>query len=132
MKTNSALNSLFNLVKGLVAILGLLLSITIATFSLVYVLSGFSKVEYLKMLDKIPKETFGWLIIPTIIIAFGVSAWCCYMALEIGFGKNKERKMAEKKIMFEAGCEYHRRSLMSEDKDNYTFEKFYEKNKNKL
>ena len=107
---------------------GLLLSMTIAIFSLAYIVTGFSKNDYMEMLNKIPKETFGWIIIPTTIMAFGVAAWCYYQLFEVSLGKDKEKKLYEKRFIFEAGREYYQRSLMTEDKENYTFPKFCEKN----
>lgn len=54
----------------------------VAVMSSVYVFTGCSKEEYIKFLNTIPAQNFGYLIIPTIIMAYAAGVWLFYKLFE--------------------------------------------------
>lgn len=75
--------------KMIVILIGFLSTMAVATFSSIYVFTGFSKDAYMQVMNKIPKETFGYIIIPTIIISFCVGVFLFKKLYNVGLSKNK-------------------------------------------
>ena len=81
------------LIKLLLIFIGFLAAATTTTISCVYLFTGFSKDEYIKYLEKIPTQNFGYIMIPTIVMSFAVTIWLFYKMFDAGHDKEPDIKV---------------------------------------
>jgi hypothetical protein len=81
------------LFKLLVILIGFFTAATIATISSAYLVTGFSKGEYIKFLEKIPTQNFGYILIPTIVMSFAIAGWLFKKMCDVGRDKESKFKV---------------------------------------
>ncbi len=70
--------------KFIIVLTGMLATITVATISSVYMLSGFSKEKCIALIDKIPADRFGWwVLIPILLISFFFAIFFWFKLIKI-------------------------------------------------
>lgn len=78
------------ILKMLCIATGMCIALMVSTFTMSYIVCGFSKDAYMQLMNKIPAENFGYIIIPMFIMSFVVGVFLFKKLFDVGLSNYKK------------------------------------------